>query len=91
MQDVSPRATVKVHSSGLADSRAVGQRILPVDLPNSQLVLFAEFGSLSRGSEVEGGEGEEGSRRLEGRGETQSRQEENRGVWGPDLAVRGFY
>lgn len=49
MQAVSPQVTVKVHSCGGADSRAVGQRILPVYSPNSQLILFAELGGLNGG------------------------------------------
>lgn len=49
MRAVSPEATVKVHCSGLADSRAAGQRIFTVYLPNSQLILFAEFGILIGG------------------------------------------
>lgn len=80
MRAVSPEATVKVHCSGLADSRAAGQRIFTVYLPNSQLILFADFGSLN-GGRCGGVEGDAG-------GETESRQQEKCGVSRPRP---GFY
>lgn len=81
MQAVSPAATVKVHSPGLADSRAVGQRILPVHSPNSQLILFAELGGLNEGVVAVGGEGEEGRReRRRRRGEVRPKVDGRRTV-----------